>query len=334
MSLTGTGEGGTSMKTLNWDFTHSASSYSALAGILAGFALTAITILVTAAFSRREIDTSSDRDRLEAMISWLTVAFFGLVIVSFLLAVLAGDDRFVTTVDPTSGQLHFGATTLLPLVMGLPASVLFSVAAMQLFLGVIWLFAYLRLGWLAQVCARIMFGFMVPLSAVYVHSTFTDYEWARTQTPPAVSLQSWQWTIGATAVPVVAFVLYRTPHYLQSLGHRLARKRGTRAALRPLRVTALEKGVSTHGFQVWVRAVAIVASLSATLIIAIAFGYWEDVPESVLASGQFHLSDLTGLVYGGLAVLWTLYALGLPVISETARKVEQPKPVSSVHATI
>lgn len=311
--------------TPNWDMIQSAAAYSTLSGILAGFALTAVTVVVTVvAGGRRHL--SPRRLNLLAMTAgWLIIAFFSLLLVSFLFAVLSGHDRFVTTVDPTTHQLDYGAKTMQPLMLGLPVSILFSSAAIQLFLGIVWLFELVNLGNLTQVCARIMFWFLIPLSAVHIHSYYGTIEEERTNQAPPQSLQFWFIAIAAVAVPILVFGLVRL------LGRILGRRN------RAKEVMEERKHMSESVPKFTIQHVPAVIALCLTLVVGISFGVFENVSESTFADPNFDLYGVMIVVYAVLAVLWTLYVLSLPKrapMQKAAGSDSTAKDTASQHASL
>lgn len=304
------------MELPNWDVTQAAAAYSTLTGILAGFALTAITVVVAFTASRQANRSATERHYLEVTLGWLLTAFFSLLLVSFLYADLSGHDRFITSVDSTTHQLSYGASTIQPLVLGLPASVLFASAAIQLILGVIWLFAFLGLGWLAQFAARVMFWFLLVLCAVFVHSYYDVFNIVLAHKAPPLTLWFWADAIIAILLPCFVFALYRAPHWLRGIRNWTVRRNST--------VTNIQTAGDTRVtvFQRAVRSLGVLVSLGLALAVAILFGVWENAPESSFTTSTFSLSGFNWVIYGLFAGLWSLYVLGLPTISATAENQE------------
>lgn len=310
------------MDTPNWDMIQSAAAYSTLTGILAGFALTSVTVVVTVVTNRRR-QLEAKRMHLEMTAGWLITSFFSLLLVSFLFAVLAGHDRFVITVDPSTHQIDYGAKTIQPLVLGLPVSLLFSSAALQLFLGIVWLFELVQLGRLTQLCARVMFWFLIPLSAVHIHSYYGTIEEERTHKAPPLSLQFWGVALVAIAVPLVAFVLTRLLGWIGSARREAREKkagheqRNTSAPEKPLTGEKESRtGEQGHTSAPTIQYAPVLAALGLTLIIGISFGFVENLPESTFSDPHLDLTPVIWGVYSFLAVLWTLYVFGLPKNSD------------------
>ena len=123
------------MDLLGTDATKVASSYSAFAGVLAGFVFAVMGYLLG---SRKLGGSQAEREDLETALSWAVIAFVGLSLASFLFALMSGEDRFGLPINPTTGV---GSTRIRPIALDIVASGVLSVAILTLLLGLNWLFA-------------------------------------------------------------------------------------------------------------------------------------------------------------------------------------------------
>jgi hypothetical protein len=138
---------------LCFDITKASGYYSQMAGVLAGFAFAAIILLIQS----QPLGQPNQQQRAnlqKVLISFIT-AFLGLVITTFLYAVVSGEE----VMAPRA------------MTLGFVSSIAFSIAVLDLFYGVVWLFKAWDMGDIATTSGRIA-GFVLPL-IVYTYMGVT-----------------------------------------------------------------------------------------------------------------------------------------------------------------
>jgi len=139
---------------LCFDLTKAAGYYSQLASVLSGFAFAAIVFLIQSQRSDREGRAGEgDPDLQNVLISFLT-AFIGLILATFLYAVIAGEEAKVRA-----------------MASGFLASIVFSIAVLNLFYGIIWLFHAWRMHRVLDVSKRAV-ATVIPI-VVYAYMGIT-----------------------------------------------------------------------------------------------------------------------------------------------------------------
>jgi len=138
---------------LCFDITKASGYYSQMAGVLAGFAFAAIILLIQS----QPLGQPNQQQRAnlqKVLISFIT-AFLGLVITTFLYAVVSGEE----VMAPRA------------MTLGFVSSIAFSIAVLDLFYGVVWLFKAWDMGDIATTSGRIA-GFVLPL-IIYIYMGVT-----------------------------------------------------------------------------------------------------------------------------------------------------------------
>jgi hypothetical protein len=111
----------------DWSWATSSSLYSQLTGVLAGFAFTAIILLISSFPSKQNLFKDQKTDNIIIPTYSLLIVFIGLIIASFLFAMLTG-----YTINCNTLQILD--------VNGTIASFIFAICIMQMFMSIVLLF--------------------------------------------------------------------------------------------------------------------------------------------------------------------------------------------------
>lgn len=150
---------------LCWNIVQSASAYSTLTGVLAGFLVTAIVFSLehrTRDDNRQNHNKDGNKRHISIPVYAASVACLSLALSSFLFALLNGAD------------LSSPASTSLAYILGSAAFGTFALSVVQLMLSIIWLFTVHEINLSVIRGIKILFRFMLAVGMLYMFKFSVD----------------------------------------------------------------------------------------------------------------------------------------------------------------